>query len=115
MEASYINSVIKQFGYYKMLGEKAMQQLDDKSLFWQYNGESNSIAIIVNHLSGNMQSRFTDFLTSDGEKTWRNRDAEFINRFHDRLSLIAYCEKGWECLFNALSSLRTADLENIVY
>ncbi|MFB2118876.1 DUF1572 family protein [Parapedobacter sp. 2B3] len=115
MEASYINSVIKQFGYYKMLGEKAMQQLDDESLFWQYNGESNSIAIIVNHLSGNMQSRFTDFLTSDGEKTWRNRDAEFDNQFHDRPSLIAHWEKGWECLFNALSSLRTADLESIVY
>ncbi|MBE8721250.1 DUF1572 family protein [Sphingobacterium pedocola] len=115
METSYINSVIKQFRYYKILAEKAMEQLDDESLFWQYNGESNSIAIIVNHISGNMQSRFTDFLTSDGEKAWRNRDAEFEHTFHDRSSLIAHWEKGWECLINVLSSLRKADLESIVY
>lgn len=115
METSYINSVIKQFQYYRMLAEKAMEQLDDESLFWQYNDESNSIAIIVNHISGNMQSRFTDFLTSDGEKTWRNRDAEFGNKFHDRSSLLAHWEKGWECLFNTLSNLSIEDLESIVY
>ncbi|MGN2375626.1 DUF1572 family protein [Sphingobacterium spiritivorum] len=115
METSYINSVVKQFQYYRMLAEKAMEQLDDESLFWQYNDESNSIAIIVNHISGNMQSRFTDFLTSDGEKTWRNRDAEFENKFHDRPSLLAHWEKGWECLFNALSNLSIEDLESIVY
>jgi hypothetical protein len=62
-----------------------------------------------------MQSRFTDFLTSDGEKTWRNRDAEFENKFHDRSSLLAHWEKGWECLFNTLSNLRIEDLESIVY
>lgn len=115
METSYINSVVKQFQYYRMLAEKAMEQLDDESLFWQYNDESNSIAIIVNHISGNMQSRFTDFLTSDGEKNWRNRDAEFENKIHDRSLLLAHWDKGWECLFNALSNLRIEDMETIVY
>jgi hypothetical protein len=115
METSYISSVVKQFQYYKMLAEKAMEQVDDESLFWQYNNESNSIAIIVNHISGNMQSRFTDFLTSDGEKAWRDRDAEFENKFNDRSLLLAHWENGWKCLFNALSNLRTEDLESIVY
>lgn len=115
MESSYINSAIKQFQYYRMLAEKAMEQLDDESFFWQYNDESNSIAVIVNHISGNMQSRFTDFLTSDGEKSWRNRDAEFEDKFHDRSSLLAHWEKGWECLYNTLNNLRNEDLESIVY
>lgn len=74
---NYLESVKKQFLYYKQLGEKAMEQLQEQDLFWQYNEESNSISTIVNHLSGNMLSRFTDFLTSDGEKPWRNRDNEF--------------------------------------
>lgn len=78
---SYLSSVKKLFDYYKTLGEKAMTQLEEKQLFWQYNQESNSIAVIVNHMAGNMLSRFTDFLTSDGEKTWRNRDAEFSDPF----------------------------------
>ncbi len=115
METSYLTSVIKQFEYYKMLGEKAMEQLEDADLFWQYNEESNSIAIIVTHISGNMQSRFTDFLSSDGEKPWRNRDAEFVNRFNNRSELINYWNKGWQCLFDALTGLSENELERIVY
>lgn len=70
-------TIINQFEYYKMLGEKSMSQVSDEGLFWRYNEESNSIAMIVQHLSGNMKSRWTDFLTSDGEKAWRNREAGF--------------------------------------
>ncbi len=79
MTNDYLESVKKQFAYYKLLGEKTFAQLTDEQLFWQYNQESNSIAIIVKHLWGNMLSRWTDFLTTDGEKEWRDRDAEFKN------------------------------------
>ena len=79
MKNDFLNSVKKQFEYYKLLGEKTFEQISDEQINWQYNAESNSIAIIVKHLSGNMLSRWTDFLTSDGEKEWRNRDGEFEN------------------------------------
>ena len=115
MKANYLLSVTKQFEYYKMLGEKAMSQLPDEALFWQYNQESNSIAIIINHIAGNMLSRFTDFLTTDGEKSWRNRDAEFEGHFSDRKALLNYWKKGWDCLFHTLSTLTEEQLENIVY
>lgn len=112
---SYLNSVLKQFKYYKMLGEKAMEQLQDEQLFWQYNEESNSIAILVNHITGNMLSRFTEFLIADGEKPWRNRDAEFTNPFNNKEELMNRWNEGWECLFKTLEQLSGADLERIVY
>lgn len=115
MKTSYLSSVLKQFEYYKMLGEKAMEQLPEKGLFWRYNKESNSIAGIVNHLAGNMLSRFTDFLTTDGEKPWRNRDAEFENRFNNREELLAYWDKGWQCLLETVTNLTEEQLESIVY
>jgi hypothetical protein len=74
MQNNYLESAIKQFEYYKLLGDKTMVQLPPEKLFWQYNEESNSIATIIKHLHGNMLSRWTDFLTSDGEKEWRKRD-----------------------------------------
>ncbi|MEZ0453565.1 DUF1572 domain-containing protein [Sphingobacterium thalpophilum] len=112
---SYLESIKKQFLYYKMLGEKAMEQLQEEQLFWQYNGESNSIAILVNHIAGNMLSRFTEFLTTDGEKPWRNRDAEFTNPFQNKAELMEHWNKGWDCLMNALNQLTEADLEKIIY
>jgi hypothetical protein len=112
---SYLISVRKQYQYYKELGEKAMNQLNEEQLFWQYNEESNSIAVLVNHIAGNMLSRFTDFLTSDGEKPWRNRDEEFVNRFNNKEELVAYWNKGWECLFQTMDQLANEDLERIVY
>lgn len=112
---SYLTSILKQFTYYKSLGEKAMAQLSDEQLFWQYNDESNSIAIIVQHLSGNMLSRFTDFLTSDGEKPWRNRDAEFEVKISSKTKLMEQWNKGWECFFNAVNSLSDTDLDKIIY
>jgi hypothetical protein len=115
MNSGYLSSAIKQFEYYRMLGEKAMAQVPEKALFWQYNAESNSIAIIVNHIVGNMLSRFTDFLETDGEKPWRNRDAEFQNNFSNREELLAYWNKGWLCLFGTLNSITEEQLESIVY
>jgi hypothetical protein len=115
MESSYLSSVKKQFEYYKTLGEKAMGQVSDDKLFWQYNDESNSIAAIVKHMWGNMLSRWTDFLTSDGEKEWRNRDAEFENDITTRLDLLAKWNEGWQCLFNALEQLQDEDLERMIY
>lgn len=98
-----------------MLGEKAMQQVDDAALVWQYNAESNSIAIIVQHLWGNMRSRWTDFLASDGEKPWREREAEFESVISSRTELMEKWNEGWACLFAALHALQPEDLEKTVY
>lgn len=111
MKNDYRQSAIKQFEQYKALGEKTFAQLSDEQLFWQYNAESNSIGTIVKHLSGNMLSRWTAFLTSDGEKPWRQRDAEFENDITTRTELLEKWNKGWECLFNALNPLTAEDLE----
>lgn len=115
MNTAYLESAKKQFEYYKMLGDKTIAQLPDDKLFWQYNDESNSIAIIVKHLSGNMLSRWTDFLTSDGEKEWRHRDAEFENDIQTKTELIQKWNQGWDCLFNALNSLTIEDLSKTIY
>lgn len=111
----YLTGIIKQFGYYKMLAEKTFSQLADDKLFLQVNNESNSIAVIVKHLSGNMLSRWTDFLTSDGEKEWRNRDSEFSDDITTRKEMLEVWNKGWDCLFSALQNLTPGDLEKIIY
>ena len=100
MTNDFLESSRKQFEYYKMLGEKTFLQLTDEQLFIKLNEESNSIATIVKHLSGNMLSRWTDFLTTDGEKEWRQRDAEFENDIAERTELLAKWNEGWACLFN---------------
>lgn len=115
MKENYLDSAIKQFKYYKMLSERTFDQLDEQDLFWQYNEESNSIAIIVNHLWGNMLSRWTDFLTSDGEKEWRNRDLEFENVITSKAELFQKWEEGWNCLFHALDSIGETSLDSLVY
>ena len=96
---------IKRFAYYKDLGDKTFAQLSEENIFWQYNEESNSVAVIVNHIAGNMLSRWTNFLTEDGEKPWRNRDKEFENKFKTKEEVLAYWEKGWQCLFDALEQI----------
>jgi hypothetical protein len=111
----FLTSTRKQFEYYKQLGEKTFDQISDEKLFWQPNAESNSIAIIVKHLWGNMMSRWTDFMTTDGEKESRQRDAEFENDLKSRAALIQKWEEGWACLFSALDSLKEEDLSKIVY
>ncbi len=105
MEANYLDSARKQFEYYKSLGDKTIAQLDEQDLFWQFNEESNSVAITVNHLWGNMLSRWTNFLTSDGEKEWRNRDLEFESVIKSKVELLEKWEAGWKCLFDALDSI----------
>ncbi len=112
---SYTTSIIKQFEYYKMLGDKTFEQIESKDIQWQYNSESNSISIIVKHIVGNMLSRWTNFLTEDGEKEWRHRDTEFEYAYFSKDDMIVAWEKGWECLFNAIKPLQTDDLERIIY
>lgn len=115
MTSEYLNSVIKRFLVYKALGDKTMEQLDEQNLFWQYNDASNSIAIIVQHLWGNMLSRWTNFLTEDGEKEWRERDAEFEKVINTKEELIIKWDEGWDCLFAALKSLTDDDLNKTIY
>jgi len=117
MEANilYLESAKKQFLYYKTLSEKAMEQLAPEQLFIFPNQDSNSIAAIVKHLSGNMLSRWTDFMTTDGEKEWRNRDAEFDNDLETKESILLAWNKGWDCLFDALNSLQPQQLSDIIY
>ena len=112
---SYLPSILKQFSYYKLLGEKTFSQLSDEQLQWQHSPESNSIAIIVKHLAGNMKSRWTDFLESDGEKSWRQREAEFEATISSRAELLKRWEEGWQVLFDALNGLQAKDQERIVY
>jgi len=115
MPSEYLESVIKRFLVYKALGDKTMEQLDEENLFWQYNDASNSIAIIVQHLWGNMLSRWTNFLTEDGEKEWRGRDAEFEKVINRKEELIIKWDEGWDCLFAALKSLTHDDLNKTIY
>lgn len=115
METGYLHSVIKQAQYYRLLGEKSFEQLTEEQLLWQANEASNSIAIIVNHLWGNMMSRWTDFRTTDGEKEWRDRDAEFENEITSRAELVRKWDEGWDCFLGALNSLQEEDLGSIIY
>jgi hypothetical protein len=115
MSIKYLDSAKRQFTMYKQLGEKAMAQIDEQGLSWQANDDSNSIVTIVKHLWGNMLSRWTDFLTTDGEKPWRQRDAEFENESITRETLMEKWEEGWQCLFDALDSITDNDLEKIIY
>ena len=117
MEANtlYLESVKKQFLYYKTLGEKAMEQLEPELLFVTTNEDTNSIATIVKHLSGNMLSRWTDFLTTDGEKEWRNRDKEFENDLQTKEAVLDAWDKGWNRLFTTLNALQPDQLSSIIY
>ncbi|MFK7756523.1 MAG: DUF1572 family protein [Flavobacteriales bacterium] len=112
---NFTEASILQFNYYKSLGEKTFDQLSDEELFWQYNTESNSIAVIVNHLHGNMLSRWTDFLTTDGEKEWRNRDQEFEDIITTRKELLGKWNSGWACLFKALSTVNESNFNQLIY
>ncbi len=107
---SYINDAVAVFSYYKRLAERAMEQIADEQLFITLDAETNSIAIIVKHMVGNMRSRWTDFLSTDGEKPDRNRDGEFVDPFTTRRDLLVAWEEGWTCLFSAIEPLADADL-----
>src|SRR5262245_17711288 len=106
----YLADSLSTFRAYKKLAEKAIVQVKDEELFVQIDEESNSIAVVMKHISGNMISRWTDFLTSDGEKPDRNRDMEFvINPQTSRQDLMAYWERGWQCVFTAVEPLTVED------
>lgn len=115
MPADYLSSARQQFQFYKTLGEGALAQVPDEALFWQPNPACNSMASIVKHLWGNMLSRWTDFLTTDGEKPWREREAEFDNDLNTRAEVLGKWEAGWQCLFAALNGLAEADLGRTIY
>ncbi len=112
----YLDSAKKRLLSYKDLAEKTFAQLNDQQIHWQPAGEPNNIYIIVKHMSGNMLSRFTDFLTTDGEKPWRQRDAEFVDDAPNATmaDMLAMWNKGWDCLISTIDSLQEADLSKTV-
>ena len=112
---SYVQDTVSLFRLYKGLGDRAIAQAPDASLAVTLDSESNSIATIVKHLAGNMRSRWTDFLTTDGEKPTRNRDGEFDSPPQTRAELLELWENGWKCTFDALGALTDADLGRTVH
>lgn len=110
-----LKNTISVFEYYKSLGEKAMAQIRDEALFQMPDEKSNSISVIVKHLHGNMLSRWTDFLTTDGEKEWRDRDSEFEETIETREEVMKQWNEGWACVFNALNTLQPEDFDKTVY
>jgi hypothetical protein len=112
---SYLVDVLSSLRAYKKMADKAIAQLEDDEFFLTLDEESNSVAVIMKHMAGNMFSRWTNFLTSDGEKPDRNRDMEFViepNTTKD--DVITYWTRGWECVFDALQPLRLEDFEKTV-
>lgn len=110
----FIQTAIRRLRYYKDLGDKSFEQLREEDFHFQPNASSNSIAVIIQHMAGNMLSRWTNFLTEDGEKEWRDRDGEFEPGKQGRAELIATWEKGWECFLGTLGSLKKKDLKKMV-
>ena len=111
----YLETVIRRVKYYKELGESTFSQVEEKDLHFQPGAESNSIAVIVQHMTGNMLSRWTDFLTEDGEKEWRQRDEEFEVHHYSKQQVIDLWNKGWDCFLDALSALNEDDLLKTVF
>jgi hypothetical protein len=111
---SYLEDSLEIFRHYKKLADRAMAQVSDDQLFATLDPEANSIAIVVKHMAGNMRSRFTDFLTTDGEKPTRNRDSEFVDPAPTRAALLLDWEDGWSCVFSALEQLTDDDLDRTI-
>ena len=115
IEKDFLSTAIRRLKYYKELSEKTFDQLEDKDLHFQASSESNSIAVIVQHMAGNMLSRWTNFLTEDGEKSWRQRDDEFEIHQYSKQQIIDLWQKGWDCFFQALESLQEDDLLKTIF
>jgi len=115
MQDTFLKDCIKRFEYYKSLGDKTFDQLEEKDLFFKPSPDSNSIAIIIQHMYGNMLSRWTNFLTEDGEKEWRNRDAEFNEMKMSKQDLLSFWNEGWNVLLNTLQSLTPEDLTKTIH
>lgn len=112
---TFLSSAIKRLNYYKELGDKTLALLSEEELHFMPNEASNSIAVIIQHVSGNMLSRWTDFLTTDGEKEWRNRDEEFEKHQQTKEDLLTAWEKGWQFCLGAIKSLQEEDLLKTIY
>lgn len=112
---NYFDNIRSLFRYYKSLGDGAIRQLNNDEVNWKPEPASNSVAMVVKHMSGNMLSRWSNFLEEDGEKTWRNRDQEFEETIHTKADLLATWEKGWDCLFQAIDPLSAKDMDRIAY
>jgi len=112
---AYLSSAVKRSATYKQLGEGTFIQLEEKDFFYSPNEASNSIAVIIQHMSGNMLSRWTHFLTEDGEKPGRDREAEFTGQPQSRQQLIEQWEKGWACFLGTLQSLKAEDLLRTIH
>ncbi len=106
----FLTATLTSFRANKSLADKAIAQVHDERLHMALDANTNSLAVIMRHVAGNLRSRWTDFLTTDGEKPWRNRDEEFNDRFEHREQLLADWESGWTCLFKTLQSLTDTDL-----
>ena len=113
-EQGFLKDAIKRFKYYKELGDKTFEQITDDALFYQPSSESNSIAVIVQHMYGNMLSRWTNFLTEDGEKEWRKRDDEFEQITCSKQDIVSFWNEGWNCLLKTLESLTPEDLSKTI-
>lgn len=111
----FLQSAIKRVKYYKVLADNTFAQLDEKDFYFKPNETSNNLALIIQHMSGNMLSRWTNFLTEDGEKPWRNRDTEFNDQHYNRAQLLSAWEKGWQCFLNALETLNEDDLLKTIH
>lgn len=114
LEHGFLKDAVKRFQYYKELGDKTFEQLGEADFLYQPSNESNSIAVIVQHLYGNMLSRWTNLLNEDGEKEWRKRDNEFEEIKHSKQEILSLWNEGWDCLFNALKSLSSDDLTKTI-
>ncbi|WP_222983774.1 DUF1572 family protein [Flagellimonas meishanensis] len=110
-QENYLSNIKFEFQRYKTLGDKTFEQLAENDIHWQYQEMDNSIAIIVKHMVGNMLSRWTNFLTEDGEKPWRNREMEFEGTYATKVDMLTEWEKGWKCLFNALESIDSSNFD----
>lgn len=111
----FLQSAIKRVKYYKQLGDSSFNQLEEKDFYFQPNLTSNSLAVIIQHMSGNMLSRWTNFLLEDGEKSWRNRDTEFEDQHYSKQQLLKLWEKGWNCFIGTLEDLKESDLLQTIY
>lgn len=111
MKKEEIEILKKRFLIYKDLAEKAIEQIDDVQFFYSPDAEINSIALTVKHMNGNMRSRFTDFYSSDGEKQWRKRDAEFINENDNRIDLMKEWNSAWKIVFDLLNNMNESDTQ----
>jgi hypothetical protein len=114
LPAEFLSAIVNAFETNKRLADRAVEQVPDDKLHAALDANTNSIAVIMKHVAGNLLSRWTDFLTADGEKPWRNRDGEFVDSFAGRAEILAFWERGWACLLQTLRGLRPENLEMTV-